>query len=36
VIGGLLGFLGASFIEIVRTSLRDAIAAERASAVVER
>jgi hypothetical protein len=29
VIGGLLGFLGASFVEIVRTSLRDAIAAER-------
>ncbi len=29
VIGGLLGFLGASFIEIVRTSLREAIAAER-------
>jgi hypothetical protein len=29
VIGGLLGFLGASFVEIVRTSLREAIAAER-------
>jgi hypothetical protein len=29
VIGGLVGFLGASFVEIVRTSLRDAIAAER-------
>jgi len=36
VIGGLLGFLGASFVEIVRTSLRDAIAAERASAIAER
>jgi hypothetical protein len=36
VIGGLFGFLGASFFEIVRTSLRDAIAAERASAVAER
>lgn len=36
VIGGLLGFLGASFVEIVRTSLRDAIAAERASAAAER
>jgi hypothetical protein len=29
VIGGLLGFLGASFVEIVRTSLREALAAER-------
>jgi len=29
VIGGLIGFLGASFVEIVRTSLREAIAAER-------
>jgi hypothetical protein len=29
VIGGLLGFLGASFFEVVRTSLREAIAAER-------
>jgi hypothetical protein len=29
VIGGLLGFLAASFVEIVRTSLREAIAAER-------
>jgi hypothetical protein len=36
VIGGLFGFLAASFVEIVRTSLRDAIAAERASAVAER
>lgn len=32
VIGGLIGFLGASFVEIVRTSLREAIAAEQASA----
>lgn len=32
VIGGLLGFLGASFVEIVRTSLREALAAERPSA----
>jgi len=31
VIGGLLGFLGASFVEIVRTSLREALAAERAA-----
>ena len=29
VIGGLFGFLAASFVEILRTSLRDAIAAER-------
>jgi hypothetical protein len=29
VIGGLFGFLVASFVEILRTSLRDAIAAER-------
>jgi hypothetical protein len=29
VIGGLAGFLAASFVEIVRTSLREAIAAER-------
>ena len=32
VIGGLFGFLLASFVEILRTSLRDAIAAERAPA----
>ena len=32
VMGGLLGFLGASFVEIVRTSLREALAAERAAA----
>ena len=32
VIGGLFGFLGASFVEILRTSLREAIAAERAAA----
>jgi len=31
VIGGLFGFLGASFVEILRTSLREAIAAERAA-----
>jgi hypothetical protein len=30
VLGGLLGFLGASFVEIVRTSLRESLAAERA------
>jgi hypothetical protein len=36
VIGGLLGFLGASFVEIIRVSLRDAIAAERASATADR
>ncbi|MBM4021329.1 MAG: hypothetical protein FJ284_03655 [Planctomycetes bacterium] len=29
IIGGLFGFLAASFIEIVRTSLREALAAER-------
>jgi len=32
VVGGLLGFLGASFVEIVRTSLRESLAAERSSA----
>lgn len=31
VIGALLGFLGASFVDILRTTLRDAIATERAS-----
>ena len=36
VIGGLIGFLGASFVEIVRTSLREAIAAERGSAAEHR
>lgn len=36
VIGGLFGFLAASFIEIIRTSLRDAIAAERAAATADR
>ncbi len=36
VIGGLFGFLAASFIEIVRTSLREAVAAERSSAAAER
>jgi len=35
VVGGLLGFLGASFVEIVRTSLRESLAAERASAPSE-
>ena len=29
VMGGLFGFLGASFVEVVRTSLREAVAAER-------
>ena len=29
VIGGLLGFLAASLVEIIRTSLREALAAER-------
>jgi len=29
IIGGLFGFLAASFVEIVRTSLREALAAER-------
>jgi hypothetical protein len=29
VIGGLLGFLAASFVEIIRTSLREALAADR-------
>lgn len=29
VIGGLLGFLAASFVEIIRASLREALAAER-------
>ena len=32
VIGGLIGFLGASFVEIVRTSVREAIRAEQTSA----
>jgi len=32
VVGGLLGFLVASFVEIVRTSLRESLAAERAAA----
>lgn len=31
VIGGLGGFLAASFVEVIRTSLREAIAAERRS-----
>jgi tetrahydromethanopterin S-methyltransferase subunit C len=36
VIGGLFGFLGASFVEILRTSLREAIAAERRAAAADR
>ncbi|MBM4011082.1 MAG: hypothetical protein FJ286_06840 [Planctomycetes bacterium] len=36
VIGGLIGFLGASFVEIVRVSLREAIAAERQAAALDR
>jgi hypothetical protein len=32
VVGGLAGFLGASFVEIVRTSVREAIDAERQAA----
>lgn len=36
VIGGLAGFLGASFVDIVRNSLREAIAAERATAPHDR
>ena len=32
VLGSLLGFLGASFVEIVRTSLRESLAAERSAA----
>jgi hypothetical protein len=31
VVGGLLGFLGASFVEIVLASLRESLAAERAA-----
>jgi hypothetical protein len=36
VIGGLLGFLGASFVEILRTSLREAIAAEKSQIAADR
>jgi hypothetical protein len=36
VIGGLFGFLAASFVEILRTSLREAIAAERPAAAPDR
>ncbi|MFN7811779.1 MAG: hypothetical protein ACK5SI_03835 [Planctomycetia bacterium] len=36
VVGGLAGFLAASFIEIVRNSLREAIAAERTAAHRDR
>lgn len=35
VIGGFAGFLGASFVEIVRTSLSEALAAERPAPVTE-
>ena len=33
VVGGLFGFLAASLFEIVRTSLREALAAEQAGGV---
>jgi hypothetical protein len=36
VIGGLFGFLAASFVEILRTSVREAIAAERPAAASDR
>jgi len=36
VIGGLVGFLGASFVEIVRVSLREALAAEGPQAGIDR
>ena len=36
VIGGLLGFLGASFVEILRTSIREAIAAEKSPLAADR
>lgn len=36
VIGGFLGFLGASFVEIVRTSLREAVEAEARAAAETR
>jgi len=36
VIGGLVGFLGASFVEIVRTSIREAIRAEQAAAGIDQ
>lgn len=36
IIGGLAGFLAASFVEIVRKSLREAIAAERTTAHRDR
>ena len=35
VVGGLFGFLAASFVEILRSSLRDAIAAERPPTTAE-
>jgi hypothetical protein len=36
VIGGLAGFLAASFVEILRVSLRESLAAERGQAMVDR
>jgi hypothetical protein len=36
VIGGLAGFLAASFVEILRVSLRESLAAERPQATVDR
>jgi hypothetical protein len=36
VIGGLAGFLAASFVEILRVSLRESLAAERGQAIVDR
>jgi hypothetical protein len=36
VIGGLFGFLAASFIEIIRTSIGEAIAAEQSSVSADR
>ena len=36
VIGGFLGFLAASFVEIARQSLRESLAAERGSVVSDR
>ena len=36
VIGGLFGFLAASFVEITRTALGEAIAAERSSVTADR
>lgn len=36
VIGGLVGFLAASFVEIVRVSLQESLAAERPQATIDR